>query len=112
MLTNPVKVKQLIKAAGEAFVLDTGGVPIEDFIFTMRGVTGNELTMLRTNNGTFNANGNNTEGSERGDLDDVPGGQAGQARRVRLHQPRACCPTASDAPGVATNASDGDRHRP
>ena len=39
MLTNPVKLKQLIKAAGKAFVLDTGGVPIEDFIFTMRGVT-------------------------------------------------------------------------
>ncbi|MGC4760661.1 LCP family protein [Micromonospora trifolii] len=62
MLSNPAKMNNLIKAAGKAFVLDTGGVPIEDFIFTMRGVTGNELTMLKTNNGTFNANNNNTEG--------------------------------------------------
>ena len=62
MLTNPAKMNQLIKAAGKAFVLDTGGVPIEDFIFTMRGVTGNELTMLKTNNGTFNGNGDGTEG--------------------------------------------------
>ncbi|MCX5068278.1 LCP family protein [Micromonospora lupini] len=61
MLTNPAKMNQLIKAAGKAFVLDTGGVPIEDFIFTMRGVTANELTMLKTNNGSFNGNGNNRE---------------------------------------------------
>ncbi|MET8083451.1 LCP family protein [Micromonospora sp. NPDC005197] len=61
MLTNPAKLNQLIKAAGKAFVLDTGGVPIENFIFTMRGVTANELTMLKTNNGSFNGNGNNRE---------------------------------------------------
>ncbi|WBB65855.1 LCP family protein [Micromonospora sp. WMMD812] len=56
-LTNLGKLQQLIKAAGKAFVLDTGGVPIADFVFTMRGVTGNELTMLKTNNGTFHGNG-------------------------------------------------------
>ena len=61
MLSNPAKMNQLIKAAGKAFVLDTGGVPIEDFIFTMRGVTANELTMLKTNNGSFNGNDNNRE---------------------------------------------------
>jgi LCP family protein required for cell wall assembly len=61
MLTNPAKMNSLIKAAGKAFVLDTGGVPIENFIFTMRGVTANELTMLKTNNGSFNGNGNNRE---------------------------------------------------
>lgn len=61
MLTNPAKMNSLIKAAGKAFVLDTGGVPIENFIFTMRGVTANELTMLKTNNGNFNGNGNNRE---------------------------------------------------
>ncbi|WP_406073668.1 LCP family protein [Micromonospora sp. NBC_01638] len=62
MLTNPAKLNQLTKAAGKSLVLDTGGAKIEDLIFTMRGVTANELTMLKTNNGTFNANGNNTEG--------------------------------------------------
>ncbi|WP_244298697.1 LCP family protein [Micromonospora cremea] len=61
MLTNPAKLQQLTKAAGKALVLDTGGVAIEDFVFTMRGVTANELTMLKTNNGTFNATGNGTE---------------------------------------------------
>jgi LCP family protein required for cell wall assembly len=53
-LTNPVKLNTLIKAAGKALVLDTGGVPMIDLIFTMRGVTGNDLTMLRTNGGKFN----------------------------------------------------------
>ncbi|MFC0507137.1 LCP family protein [Micromonospora costi] len=61
MLTNPLKLQQLIKAAGKAFVLDTGGAAIEDFVFTMRGVTANDLTMLKTNNGTFNGNGNGRE---------------------------------------------------
>jgi LCP family protein required for cell wall assembly len=53
MLGNPIKLNQLIKAAGKAFVLDTGGVPIADFIFTLKGVTGNDLVTLRTNGGTF-----------------------------------------------------------
>ncbi|MFY1587811.1 LCP family protein [Micromonospora sp. WMMD734] len=69
MLTNPVKVNQLIKAAGKAFILDTGGVPVADLVFTMRGVTANELTMLRTNGGTFNGNANNREALSQQTLD-------------------------------------------
>jgi LCP family protein required for cell wall assembly len=61
MLTNPAKLQQLTKAAGKALVLDTGGVPIEKFIFTLRGVAANDLTMLKTNNGTFNGNANQRE---------------------------------------------------
>ncbi|SDY17146.1 transcriptional attenuator, LytR family [Micromonospora pattaloongensis] len=57
VLTNPAKLQQLTKAAGTALVLDTGGTPIADFIFTMRGVTTNDLVLLRTNNGTFSTNG-------------------------------------------------------
>ncbi|MGW5669876.1 LCP family protein, partial [Micromonospora sp. NPDC003776] len=53
MLTNPLKLNQLIKAAGKAFILDTGGAPIADFIFTLKGVTGNDLVTLRTNGGSF-----------------------------------------------------------
>ncbi|MEU5563194.1 LCP family protein [Micromonospora musae] len=61
MLTNPLKLQQLIKAAGKAFVLDTGGAKIENFVYTMRGVTGNELIMLKTNAGTFNGNDSGRE---------------------------------------------------
>jgi len=61
VLTNPVKVSSLMKAAGKAFVLDTGGVPVADFIFTLKGVAANDLVLLRSNNGSFAGNGNGRE---------------------------------------------------
>ncbi|MFG3299918.1 LCP family protein [Micromonospora chersina] len=61
MLTNPLKLNALIKAAGKAFILDTGGVPIADFIFTLKGVSGNDLVTLRTNGGTYSTAGNGRE---------------------------------------------------
>jgi LCP family protein required for cell wall assembly len=57
VMTNPAKVDALIKAAGKAFVLDTGGNSVADFLFSMKGVAANELQLLRTNNGTFSGNG-------------------------------------------------------
>ena len=61
VLTNPVRVNRLIKAAGKAFVLDTGGVPIADFVFTLKRITSGDMVMLRTNNGTFNGNSRGRE---------------------------------------------------
>lgn len=61
VMTNPLKLKALLQAAGKAFILDTGGTPLADFIFTMRGVTANDLVLLRTNDGTFNGNGEGRE---------------------------------------------------
>ena len=61
MLTNPLKVNELIQAAGKAFVLDTGGASVADFIFTLKGVAANDLVLLRTNNGTFSGNGRGRE---------------------------------------------------
>lgn len=55
VMTNPLKLNQLMKAAGKAFVLDTGGVPVADFVFTLKGVAANDLTLLRTNGGTFSS---------------------------------------------------------
>ncbi len=53
MLTNPPKLNSVIKAAGKAFVLDTQGIPIEDFLFTLRGVAANDLVTIKTNAGKF-----------------------------------------------------------
>ncbi|MFG1778964.1 LCP family protein [Micromonospora sp. NPDC049051] len=64
-LTNPIKLNKLIDAAGKAFTLDTGGVPVADFVFTMRGVTGNDLVMLKTNGGTFHSDGTRETLSEQ-----------------------------------------------
>jgi LCP family protein required for cell wall assembly len=60
-LTNPVKVTSLIKAAGKAFVLDTGGVPVADFMFTVKGVAANDLVLLRTNGGSFSTGSDGRE---------------------------------------------------
>ncbi|WP_319459222.1 LCP family protein [Micromonospora sp. RTP1Z1] len=62
-LTNPIKLNHLINAAGKALVLDTGNVPIDDFIYTMKGVTGNDLTTLRTNGGTYSPNADHSRES-------------------------------------------------
>jgi LCP family protein required for cell wall assembly len=54
VVTNPLKLDKVIKSAGKAFVLDTNSVPIEDFIFTLKGVAANDLVMIRTNAGKIN----------------------------------------------------------
>jgi LCP family protein required for cell wall assembly len=54
VITNPIKLNNVIKAAGKAFVLDTQGIPVEDFIFTLRGVAANDLVLIKTNAGKFN----------------------------------------------------------
>ncbi|MBX6357710.1 MAG: LCP family protein [Micromonosporaceae bacterium] len=51
MLTNPIRLSHVIKSAGKAFVLDTQGVPIEDFIFTLRGIRAGDLVTIKTNAG-------------------------------------------------------------
>jgi LCP family protein required for cell wall assembly len=61
VMSNPVKVNALIKAAGKAFTLDLGGASVADYLFTMRNVSAQELTTLRTNGGTFSGN---SEGRE------------------------------------------------
>jgi len=61
VMTDLGKLNRLMKAAGEALILDTGGVPTANFIFTMRGVAANDLVLLRTNDGNFSGNQNGRE---------------------------------------------------
>lgn len=56
VMTNPLKLRSLMDAAGDTLIVDAGRAKIADLVFTMRGVTDNELTMLRTNNGTYHVN--------------------------------------------------------
>ncbi|GAB3536783.1 hypothetical protein GCM10027575_86220 [Phytohabitans suffuscus] len=53
VLTDPRKLNRVIEAAGRAFVLDTQGVPVEDFLFTFRGLAAHDLILVRTNAGEF-----------------------------------------------------------
>jgi LCP family protein required for cell wall assembly len=52
--TNPLQVNNLIHAAGAAFTLDTGGIPVADFIFALKGVATGDVLTLNTNGGRFN----------------------------------------------------------
>jgi LCP family protein required for cell wall assembly len=54
VLTDYGKLNRVIKAAGKAFVLDTRGVAVDDFLFTLKGVAANDLVLVKTNRGTFN----------------------------------------------------------
>ncbi|WP_326551718.1 LCP family protein [Micromonospora sp. NBC_01813] len=65
VLTNPARIDDVITAAGRAFVLDTGGVPIVDFVFTLRGITANDLVLVTTNDGEFNSAGFSNTAAER-----------------------------------------------
>jgi LCP family protein required for cell wall assembly len=55
VITDLGKLDRVIKAAGSAFILDTGGVPIADFVFTLKGLAANDLILVKTNGGTFNS---------------------------------------------------------
>ncbi|WP_430784889.1 LCP family protein [Actinoplanes sp. G11-F43] len=56
ILGNPLKVGSLVKTAGKSLVLDTGDIPIEDFVLGLTDVAAADMVLLRTNSGTFSGN--------------------------------------------------------
>jgi len=55
VVTNPVKLDAVLRAAGQAVTFDGGGSSIADWAFTLGGIGPGDLTMLRTNGGHFNS---------------------------------------------------------
>jgi LCP family protein required for cell wall assembly len=53
VITNPGKLSALIKAAGSSLKMDTNGVPLDQFIFTLKALAGSDLIGLKTNAGTY-----------------------------------------------------------
>lgn len=52
-VTNISKLDSLIRAAGDALIVDTNGVKLADFVFTLKDVKVGDLVSLRTNGGDF-----------------------------------------------------------
>jgi LCP family protein required for cell wall assembly len=52
-VTNIGKLDSLIKAAGDALIVDTNGVELADFVFTLKDVNVGDLVSLRTNGGDY-----------------------------------------------------------
>jgi len=54
MLADPGKLNRVMQAAGKAFVLDTRGVPVADYMFTFKDIA-DKMTQVKTNAGHVNS---------------------------------------------------------
>ncbi len=55
VMTNVALMDRLLRAAGDAMVIDTNGVELFDFAFTLRNLRPGDLVSLRTNDGWYNS---------------------------------------------------------
>ena len=55
VLANPIKVNAVLKSLGKALTFYNNDVDIADWIFTMKGIQPGNVTMLKTNAGTYNS---------------------------------------------------------
>jgi len=53
IVSNPAKISKIMNAAGSSLKIDTHGVPINDFIFGLKGVAAADLIPIKTNGGSF-----------------------------------------------------------
>jgi LCP family protein required for cell wall assembly len=61
-LTDPIKLNKVLKIVGKSMTVSTGGISIEDWIYAMKGIGGDDLVTLKTNNGTFHQSDVNSGG--------------------------------------------------
>jgi polyisoprenyl-teichoic acid--peptidoglycan teichoic acid transferase len=52
--TNPMKLYQVVNAAGKALTVDTNGIGLDTWLFTLRNLTSDDLVMISTNAGKLN----------------------------------------------------------
>ncbi|WP_327008918.1 LCP family protein [Dactylosporangium sp. NBC_01737] len=53
VLTDPGKLKKVLDVIGQSMTIDSGGIGLDDWIFAMKGISGDSLLTVKTNNGTF-----------------------------------------------------------
>jgi anionic cell wall polymer biosynthesis LytR-Cps2A-Psr (LCP) family protein len=61
VLSDPGKLLDLQKAAGDLLTLDLGQVPMEEWFYTLRSLRPDDLVMIKTNGGKFASAGNGNE---------------------------------------------------
>jgi LCP family protein required for cell wall assembly len=54
-LTDPIKLDRVLTATGKALTVDPGRASLTDWIFTLKGLGADGLTLLNTNGGSFAA---------------------------------------------------------
>ncbi|HET6479070.1 MAG TPA: LCP family protein [Actinoplanes sp.] len=55
VMGNPARVSRILDAAGKSLKMDTHQVPVENFIFGLKGLAAGDLIPIKTNGGTFAA---------------------------------------------------------
>jgi polyisoprenyl-teichoic acid--peptidoglycan teichoic acid transferase len=53
VLTDLPKLNNVLKTVGNAMTLDDGGIPVEDWVYAMRGMASGNLVTVKTNGGQF-----------------------------------------------------------
>ncbi|GAA3272029.1 LCP family protein [Dactylosporangium vinaceum] len=53
VLTDPSKLKKILDVVGQSMTIDSGGIALQDWIFAMKGIGGDNLLTVKTNHGTF-----------------------------------------------------------
>ncbi len=55
VLTDPGKLRNVLNVVGKAMIVDSGHISLEDWIFAMRNIGGNDLMTIKTNGGQFHS---------------------------------------------------------
>ena len=55
VLTNPAKVNAVLKSVGQAVSFYNNNVSLANWIFTLKGITPDEMFTLKVNNGQFHS---------------------------------------------------------
>jgi LCP family protein required for cell wall assembly len=61
VITDPGKLLELQKAAGDLLTVDMGKTAVVDWLFTFKGLDASAVTVIKTNAGNPNPNGNGNE---------------------------------------------------
>jgi anionic cell wall polymer biosynthesis LytR-Cps2A-Psr (LCP) family protein len=52
-LANPLKLGSFVSAIGQAFIFDGQGVSLDNWLFTLKGITPSAMITIKTNDGQF-----------------------------------------------------------
>ncbi|WP_426506861.1 LCP family protein [Dactylosporangium sp. McL0621] len=52
-LTDPAKLRKVLDVVGQSMTIDSGGIDLQDWIFALKGIGGDTLLTVKSNNGTF-----------------------------------------------------------
>ena len=98
VLTNPIQLNKVLDVVGKSMTVDSGGIDLADWAYAMRGIGGDDLLTIKTNNGTFNRSAENSgaEALDQATLDLLAAIKADQVRTFITSHPDLL--THSDGP--------------